>query len=90
MTSKLTSGCQPASCQATFTIDGRRGNQKYLTGGVVTLQADETSADTYTWQVVSSPPHCDYLLAGGTLARAKLTVPGPGAYVVQLIVTRGD
>jgi hypothetical protein len=80
----------PAACQATFTIDGQSGNQKYLTAGIVTLQADDTSADSFHWQVTSSPPHCDYILTGSTQATAKLTMPGSGAYVVQLSVCKGE
>ncbi len=98
MVTKLTSHCQPgdgsngppATCGAAFTVDGQRGNQKFLVGGMVTLQADDKSADTYLWQVTSSPPQCDYLLTGATLPQARLTMPGPGAFVVQLTVTEGE
>ena len=52
MTTRLSSSCQPtggdggppATCWATFTVDGQRGNQKFLVGGLVTLQADDTAA----------------------------------------------
>jgi hypothetical protein len=90
MTVKFTKDCQPPKCRATFTVDGQRGNQKYRFGGVVTLAADDPSADSYVWQVVSSPPHCDYLLTGATLPQAKLSLPGPGAYTVQLTLTKGE
>jgi hypothetical protein len=98
MSTRLTSDChpsqggddQPAPCQATFTVDGQRGDLKFLTAGVVTLEADQADADSYHWQVTSSPPHCDYLLTGSTQRTAKLSMPGSGAYVVQLTVTHGD
>ena len=98
MTTKLTSRCRAtddneggtAVCQATFTVQGQRGNQKFLTGGIFTLQADDLSADTYLWEVTSSPPACNYLLTGATQLQAKLSLPGPGAYTVQLTVHKVD
>ena len=98
MAIQLTRQCQPAdhgqgqpgSCTATFTANGQTGNQKLLGGGMITLQADDTHADTYVWEVTSSPPSCDYLLTGATQPQAKLVLPGPGAYVVQLTVTKGS
>ena len=81
---------QPGPCRATFTANGQTGNQKLLGGGMITLQADDAHADTYVWEVTSSPPSCDYLLTGATQPQAKLVLPGPGAYVVQLTVTKGS
>jgi|GEM_PF-5473928 len=97
MPTQLTRQCQPADpaqnppgpCKATFTANGRAGNQKLLGGGMVALQADEPLADAYSWEVTSSPPSCDYLLTGATQPQARLVLPGPGAYVVQLTVTKG-
>ena len=74
MPTQLTRQCQPADpaqsppgpCKATFTANGRAGNQKLLGGGMVALQADETRAEAYSWEVTSSPPSCDYLLTGAT------------------------
>ena len=80
---------QPGACRATFTVDGQRGNQKLLGGGIFTLQADDTHAETYLWEVTSSPPACDFLLTGATQPTARLSLPGPSAYVVQLTVTKG-
>lgn len=96
MTTRLTSHChpsqggddQPTPCRATFTVDGQRSNLKFLVAGVVTLQADQ--ADAYRWQVTSSPSQCDYLLTGSTQRTTKLSMPGSGAYVVQLAVTQGE
>ena len=97
MPTKLTSICQPAeadgqpaACRATFTVDGQRGNQKCLTGGLVSLLADDAKADVYHWEVISHPPQCDYLLTGTTQPQAQLSLPGSGAYVVQLTVSKGD
>lgn len=90
MTANLNSNCQSAECQATFTINGERGNQKFSFGCMVTLQADEKEADTYLWELISSPPKGGNLLTGITLAQARLALPLPGTYVVQLTVTKGD
>jgi hypothetical protein len=98
MTAKLTRTCQPADgdhgqpaeCRATFTVDGQRGHQKYPGGGIFTLQADDPHDETYLWEVTSSPPQCDYLLTGTTQPQARLSLPGPGAYVVQLTVSKGS
>ncbi|MCP4711202.1 MAG: hypothetical protein GY869_21490, partial [Planctomycetes bacterium] len=51
MTTNLTGDCQAAECQATFTINGKGGDQKFSHGCVVTLQADEKEADTYLWEL---------------------------------------
>ena len=82
-------GAQPGACRATFTVDGQRGNQKLMGGGIFTLQADDAHAETYLWEVTSSPPACDFLLTGATQPTARLSLPGPSAYVVQLTVTKG-
>ncbi len=98
MVTKLTSKCQPidggsaspAACRATFTVDGLRGNQKLLAGGILTLCADDACAESYLWDVAANPPTCDYLLTGAAQREARLSLPGPGAFVVQLTVMRGS
>lgn len=90
MTMNVNSNCQSVECQATFTINGERGHQKFSFGCTVTLQADEKEADSYLWELVSSPPKCANVLTGVTLAQARLALPIPGTYVVQLTLTKGD
>ena len=95
---KLTSECQsadggnahPVVCSAKFTVEGQRGNQKFLTGGIFTLLAEDADAASYLWQVVSSPPDCDYLITGVSQHLAKLSLPGSGAYTVQLTVQKEE
>ncbi len=90
MTARLTSDCQPAECQATFTINGKRGDQRFSYGHIVTLQADDRDADTYLWESISSPPPCENLLTGITQPQARLALPVPGPYIIRLTVVKGD
>lgn len=90
MSTNLTTDCHPAECQATFTINGERGDQKFSYGCIVTLQADEKEADTFLWEVISSPPRSGNLLTGSVQSQARLSLPFPGTYIVQLTVTKGD
>jgi hypothetical protein len=90
MTATLSSDCQPAECQATFTINGKRGDQRFSYGHIVTLQADDRAADTYLWESITSPPHCENLLTGITQSQARLALPMPGPYIVRLTLVKGD
>lgn len=53
-------GGEPAVCTAKFTVDGQPGNQTFLNGRIVTLQAKQKDADGYRWEVVSSPANCEF------------------------------
>ena len=98
MDSKYTSNCESdesnddcaTTCHAKFTVDGQRGNQKLLAGNKMSLLAEMERADSYLWEVTSSPPNCDFMLTGATQRKAKLSLPGPGAYTVQLTVAKDD
>jgi hypothetical protein len=77
-------------CSADFTLDGQSDNYKAAVGVAVALQANDTEATTYQWQVTSSPPGCDYQLTGEAQAQATLTPQETGAYLIQLTVTKGE
>lgn len=83
-------GASPSSCHAAFRVDGQAGSQKLLAGGIVQLKAEYLTAVSYQWEVLSSPPACDFLLSGATQSQARLSLPGPGTYTVQLTVKDGD
>ena len=73
---------------AEFTINGQQSNQQVPVGTKVALQAKDTSADGYQWEVFCTPAGCEYELQGES--QAILTLNQAGAYVVQLTTTRGD
>jgi hypothetical protein len=96
MTLKLTRQCapgedQPIECNADFTINGQAGHQKLRSAGTVTLVAlwQEPQA-AYRWDVTGSPPNCQDLLTHLNPYSVIMQLPGPGAYVVQLTVTKGE
>ncbi len=78
---------QPNGCNAEFTINDQRGNQKVNIGDTVTLRAVDTGATTYKWAVVANPPESKHDLKDSTQPQATLSaLEEPGAYVIQLEV----
>lgn len=97
MTTHVTRQCEPNNgsgpspeCNADFTVDGQCGSVKLHPGGTVTLAAVwQHPQAVYLWEVISTPPNCQHLLIRITPYAATLTIPQPGAYVVQLSVSHG-
>ena len=76
------------TCSAKFTLNGQTGNQKVTIGSQVTLQANDPTAEIYSWEVASSPPDAEFNLENSNQAETLLALNSAGAFVITLIVTK--
>src|SRR5262245_57809825 len=77
-------------CSAEFTLNGQYGNQKVAPGATVTLQAVNTQATTYRWEVFSDPLGCAHQLLGGNQPQATFIPQDVGVYIIQLSVSKDE
>ena len=91
MTANQTTSSQPERCNADFTIAGEHANKTVSAGENVVLQADDTEATTYRWEVTTSPSGSPFTLEDENKPTANLTVQQQGcACLIQLTVTKGQ
>lgn len=81
---------EPApACSALFTANGQHGQWQFAPGSSITLEADEKNAERYHWEIVISPPERERAFTYVAAHTILLRLPQPGAYVVELTVSKG-